>query len=334
MTTASEGLPKPTRSKWQTWASAALVLAVGAVFIVSVFANNLFEVGPAFEDLIDDFRPILTDEALATAEADVAGLGAVGEEFQNAVVPGMAQALGMSPEEFGGFMQQSFPDVANGAAALPEIGETFTGVIGTLKAEQARFASADAIPTESLPATTVPWSLFIVGILTVLIGGFMVYRAKLGSIIAVVLGVALIVVPLILSLPGKASDADTLNENLEPVYTPELVQGAAGALQVVGAMGTQMQTEMLPALATQLQMAPDQLNAFLGENFPATAGVLTNMDAMSQRFDGLVTTFDANLDNYEVLKPVKFVPIIWTIIIGGIALLLFGGWGFIASRRS
>ncbi|NNF68670.1 MAG: hypothetical protein HKN01_02775, partial [Acidimicrobiia bacterium] len=319
---------------WQAWTSAGLVILVGVVFVFSVFSNNLFEVGPAFEDLIDDFRPILTDEALATAEADVAGLGAVATEFETAVVPGMAQALQMTPEEFGGMMQQQFPAVATGAAALPAIETQFSSVLGTLKAEQDRFASADAIPTEDLPATTVPWGLFIAGIATILVGGYMLYRIRMGSMVAIGLGVALVVVPLLLSLVGKAADADELNENLEPVYTQELVDGAKGALEVVGAMGTEMQTAMLPTLATQLQFTPDQLNAFLGENFPATAGVLSNLDEVSGRFNGLVTTFDENLDNYEVLKPVAFTPIIWTIIIGGLALIAFGAWGFIDSRKT
>ncbi|MBT8214031.1 MAG: hypothetical protein KJP12_02325, partial [Acidimicrobiia bacterium] len=175
---------------------------------------------------------------------------------------------------------------------------------------------------------------FIAGIATILVGGYMLYRIRMGSMVAIGLGVALVVVPLLLSLVGKAADADELNENLEPVYTQELVDGAKGALEVVGAMGTEMQTAMLPTLATQLQFTPDQLNAFLGENFPATAGVLSNLDEVSGRFNGLVTTFDENLDNYEVLKPVAFTPIIWTIIIGGLALIAFGAWGFIDSRKT
>lgn len=38
---------------------AILVMLVGVVLIAMTFANNLFKVGPAFEDLITDFRPLL-----------------------------------------------------------------------------------------------------------------------------------------------------------------------------------------------------------------------------------------------------------------------------------
>jgi hypothetical protein len=283
--------------------------------------------------MIDDFRPMVTDEALDTAKADIGGLSAVGDEFQNSVIPGMSQALGMDPQQFGGFLGENFPAVAQGAAALPEISGTFSGLIGTLEAEQGRFASADAIPTEGLPATTVPWGLLGAGVLAVIIGLVMFSRLRLGSLLALVLGVALVAVPAFLSLPQKAADADQLNENLEPVYTAELVAGAEGALGVVGAMGEEMQTAMLPALGEQLQMQPDQMIGFIGENFPVMAGVMANLDATMGRFQGMVTSFDANLDNYDVLKPVKFVPIIWTLIIAGIGMVLFGAWGFVASSK-
>ncbi|MDF1595439.1 MAG: hypothetical protein P1T08_05000 [Acidimicrobiia bacterium] len=328
-TEAKTAAPK----SWPRMAAGALVVVAGLVLISSTFINNLFEVGPAFEEMIDDFRPMLTDEALDTAKADIGGLAAVADEFQNAVIPGMSQQLVMDAAQFGGFLGESFPAVAQGAAALPEIATTFNSLIGTLEAEQGRFASADAIPTESLPATTVPWGMLGAGVVAVLIGLFMFVRPRLGSMLALVLGVALVAVPAFLSLPQKAADADQLNENLEPVYTAELVAGAQGALGVVGAMGMELQTAMLPALAQQLEMQPDQLSAFIGENFPAMAGVMANMDTTMGRFQGMVTAFDVNLDNYDTLKPVKFVPIIWTMILVGIGIVLFGAWGFLASSE-
>ena len=261
---ANDGASK----KWQRMAAGALVVVAGLVLIASTFMNNLFEVGPAFEEMIDDFRPMVTDEALDTAKADIGGLSAVADEFQNAVIPGMSQQLGMDAAQFGGFLGENFPAVAQGAAALPEISATFNGLIGTLEAEQGRFASADAIPTDSLPATTVPWGMLAAGVVAVVIGLVMFGRPRLGSLLALVLGVALVAVSAFLSLPQKAADADMLNENLEPVYTAELVAGAEGALGVVGAMGDELKTAMLPALAQQLGMPPDELNGFIGENFP------------------------------------------------------------------
>ena len=306
--------------------SGGLVILVGVVFIVVTLINNLFAVGPAFEEMITDFRPLLAEESLNTARADIAVLDAAGTEFQTAVAPGMAQALGMTPEEFAGMVQSEYPAVAQGMQALPEITATFSGLIDTLDSQRALFESADAIPSDDLPATTVPWIITISGLLAIAVGAMLFMPGRVWAILAAVLGAALLITTFALSLPQKAADADELNENLTPIYTQELIDGAEGSLAVVGAMGQEMQTKMLPDLASSLGMSPDELNAFMGENFPATAAAMQSMPESLPRFEAFVATFAMNLDNYETIQPVSFTPIIWMMVIGGILILLAGGY--------
>ena len=312
--------------------SGGLVILVGVVFIVVTLINNLFAVGPAFEEMITDFRPLLAEESLNTARADVAVLEAAGEEFQTAVAPGMAQALGMTPEEFAGMVQGQYPAVAQGMQALPEITATFSGLIDTLDSQRALFESADAIPTNDLPATTVPWIITISALLAIAIGVMLFMPGRVWPIAAIVLGAGLVIVTFALSLPQKAADADELNENLTTIYTQELIDGATGSLAIVGAMGEEMQTKMLPDLAAALGMSPDELNAFMGEKFPATAAAMQSMPESLPRFDGFVGTFAMNLDNYETIQPVSFTPIIWMMVIGGILILLAGGYAGIVKQ--
>lgn len=303
-----------------------VVIVVGVVFLVVTMINNLFQVGPAFEELVDDFRPVLTDESLATARADIATLEAAEVEFQTVVAPGMAQALGMTPEQFGGLVQSEYPDVANGMVALPTITATFSGLIDTLDSQQELFASADEIPTKDLPANTVPWIITISGILAIAAGVMLFMPGRLWAILAMVLGGALLIGIFALSLPQKAADADQLNENLTPVYTQELIDGATVSIATISAMGQQMQTEMLPDLAAQLGMSQDELNAFMGANFPATAAAMQSMPESLPRFEGFVGIFAVNLDNFETIQPVSFTPIIWMMVVGGITIVLMGGY--------
>lgn len=306
--------------------SGGLVILVGVVFIVVTLINNLFAVGPAFEEMITDFRPLLAEESLNTARADIAVLEAAGEEFQTAVAPGMAQALGMTPEEFAGMVQGQYPAVAQGMQSLPEITATFSGLIDTLDSQRALFESADAIPSDDLPATTVPWIITISGLLAIAAGVMLFMPGRVWAILAVVLGAVLLIATFALNLPQKAADADELNENLTPIYTQELIDGATGSLAIIGAMGQEMQTKMLPDLAAALGMSPDELNAFMGENFPATAAAMQSMPDSLPRFESFVGIFAMNLDNYETIQPVSFTPIIWMMVIGGILILLAGGY--------
>ncbi len=312
-----------------------LVALVGVVFLGSVIVNDLFSVGPAFERLSDGFRPIMRSETLDALEQDLAGLQAASEEFASTGASTISQALGMTPEEYTAFMGQQFPEVATGIEQLPAVVESFQGVVATLRAEQERFEKADAIPTSSLPATTVPWALTIAGIVFVVIGALIALRpGRALPITAVVVGAALVVVPFALSLPDKASAADQLNENLQPIYTAELVEGANQGLATVGAMGTQMQEEMVPALGQQLGMDEAALQAFFGENLPAMGAGLEAMPQAIQRFTDVVAAFEAHLEDFDTIKSVSFTPIVWTMIGGGLVALLAGAWALLASRRA
>lgn len=313
---------------------AAFVLLIGAGLIAITLISNLFAVGPAFENLITDFRPLLTQNSIETARADIAGLSAVQKEFTTKLAPALSQQLKLTPTQFNGFISQNFPAVAAGMNALPSVVPTFNALINTLDKQRPLFASADAIPTTNLPATTVPWAMLGAGVLVLLIGVLMFRSPKAGSTAAIVVGLLLLLAPVALSLPTKASNADQLNANLKPVYTQALVKNATGALATIGAMGNEMQTKMLPALATQLKMSPEQLQTFLTSNFPATAQALQTMPASMNRFNGLVKVFGKNLTNYNTLKPVGLAKLIWTLLISGGLVAALGVIASIKRRRN
>jgi hypothetical protein len=148
---------------WQRKTAGAIVALVGVVLIGSIIVNDLFSVGPAFERMSDGFRPVMTEEAIATLEQDLQGMQAAGEEFQATGVPMFSDALGMTPEEFTAFMQEQYPDVAAGIEQLPAITEASRAWSARSRPSSSEFASADAIPTTTLPATTIPWGMLVAG---------------------------------------------------------------------------------------------------------------------------------------------------------------------------
>jgi len=74
-------------------------MLIGVGLVATTLISNLFAVGPAFENLITDFRPALTQQSLDTARADIAGLSAV----QTTMLPALAAQLKMSPEQLQAF---------------------------------------------------------------------------------------------------------------------------------------------------------------------------------------------------------------------------------------
>jgi uncharacterized membrane protein HdeD (DUF308 family) len=304
--------------------AAVLVVIAGIVLVVSTFANNLFNVGPAFENMMNDFRPILTQQSIDSANQALDGMQKTSDEIQTKMLPGLAQQAHMTTEQFAASIATQFPAVGKGLQTLPTAVPQFKALVSTLDQQRPLFASADAIPTKNLPATTVPWGLFAAGLLTIVVGIVMWFTARIGAVLAAVLGAVLVVAAVVMTLPGKASDADQLNANLKPVYTQQMVNQGKASLVTLGAMGAQMQSAMLPALAQQTGMSAAQLQQWLVTNFPATAASLVTLPTNLEKFTGMVKVFDDNLDNYGTLKPVAFEPIIWTLIAVGGAVFLLG----------
>ncbi|MGZ4142028.1 MAG: hypothetical protein ACXVQY_05910 [Actinomycetota bacterium] len=301
-----------------------VLVAVGAAFIIATFTSHLFTVAPAFERMTKDFRPQMTTANIQALRGDLSQLTAVQDELVNKVVPAVATAVKMTPEQFIATMQTQFPAVTAGMTAIPQISTQFSGVLNTLQNEQARFAKADAIPTSNLPATTVPWTLLFAGVITILVGLAVIRVGKTGPILAIVVGVLLVVAPLAMSFPSKASAADTMNKNLKPVYTAQLVAGAKQSLGVMQQMGSEMQTKMIPALGTMLNMQPADVQTYLAKNFPVVAAGMTAMPGALTRFGTMVTTFDRSLANYDTAKGTALTPLVWLMIGGGLVCAAVG----------
>lgn len=308
------------------------VIAAGIAMLISMVQANLFGIAPEFEDLTDGFRPIMEQDSLDTAAADVAALAAVGDEFQTAVLPQMSQALGMDQATFGMFMSEQFPAVAAGVGALPAVTDQFSGVVDLLADQQSNFENADDIPTTFWPATTMPWIILVIGAGMIVTGSVMLILPRPGSYAVAAFGLLVLIAATVLAFVPKASSADDMNSALEPVYTIQMVSGASGAVDVIGAMGQEMQQVMLPAIAQQLQLTDEQLNGFLSQ-FPATAAALEDLPAAVGRFSNLVDTFGEQLPNYQAVKVEALTPVAWTVMVTGAATLLLGLVGLVLPSR-
>jgi hypothetical protein len=75
------------------------------------------------------------------------------------------------------------------------------------------------------------------------------------------------------------------------------------------------------------------LSAFLAENLPSIAAAMQSMPAAMERFTTVVDTFAQSLEDYETINDVAFVPIVWTIIVGGAVALIAAIVGFVVGKR-
>jgi hypothetical protein len=149
-----------------------------------------------------------------------------------------------------------------------------------------------------------------------------VNRKLLWAVLAI--GLALVIAPLALSLPGKAAAGQRMLNGFQPIMQPNQVKTTAYYYnQVFVPLGTVtpmmsaanlatfqaylkgfagVQTDaakLVPMLAQALHMTPARVQALMGKQLPSLAAMLQNLPAMQHDFDGLLGTMQQNVRIFD-----------------------------------
>lgn len=280
-----------------------LILLAGVFWLASTFVLDYPGKTRGVDNLTDSFRSVFTDAGIQQAQADIATIDAFAAEFQSKAVPALATQLNMTPEQLVTALSAQYTDVGAGIQQLPTSLPYFDGLVSGLAAQQSNFQQADDIPMSSLPAATVHWLFIILGavaIILALAGLLRPSRARLVLGVSAFVGLAVIAVSLVLSVPSKAQAVDSMTDAFRPVFTTEGAAQTRAYLTNFQAMGTQLTGEALPGLATMLDVTPGKLSDSLGQGFPAVAAGLQQLPQILPRFDALVTKIEDNVGNFQL----------------------------------
>jgi hypothetical protein len=196
-----------------------------------------------------------------------------------------------------------------------------------------------------------------------------------------VIGLALVIAPLALGLPGKAAAGQRMMSGFQPIMQPDQVATTARYYNdVFVPLGTVtpmmsaknvakfqaylkgfagMQTDaakLVPLLAQAMNMTPAQVQAMMATQLPSMAAMLQNLPAMQRDFDGLlgtmqqnvgifgqvpgglthydplVTTMQANVDNYRQVNSLPDFRLFTVFfVVPGALLSLLAGYGLFGS---
>jgi len=151
--------------------------------------------------------------------------------------------------------------------------------------------------------------------------------------VAAVVGAFLVVFPLATSLPGKSSASGALMTAMRPSMSDAVLAQGRTDQATVGAMAKQMNEQMLPALAAQMHASPAQLSAYFGQNLPATARGMGELQQLQASFGNLQATMEQQQSNFRQADqiPTSYLPptsMTWLYILPGALLIAIAGLGF------
>ena len=139
-----------------------------------------------------------------------------------------------------------------------------------------------------------------------------------------VIGLALVIAPLALSLPSKTAAGQRMLNGFQPIMQPDQVQLTANYYNHVfvplgkvtpmmstknlakfqaylpGFTGMQVDAaKLVPLLSQALHMTPAQVQQMMSKQLPSMAGMLQNLPAMQRDFGGLLGTMQGNVDIFS-----------------------------------
>jgi hypothetical protein len=143
-------------------------------------------------------------------------------------------------------------------------------------------------------------------------------RKLLWAVLAI--GLALVIAPFALSLPGKAAAGERMMNGFQPIMQPDQVKTTATYYNDVfvplgkvtpmmssqnlakfqaylkGFGGMQIDAaKLVPLLAQAMQMTPAQVQALMSKELPSMSAMLQSLPAMQRDFGGLLGTMQANV---------------------------------------
>ena len=288
----------------------------------------------AVRRLTDRIRPAMTTQALDELRSDFDTGRAAGLQLIDGALPVLAQRLGETPEQLTASIQSNYPDVADGFGQFPDIATKVDGVLTLFEKDQAAFHAADDIPTTWLPFTIGPWAMVLLGLALIAVGALAWRSGRTWAIVAIaVTGLALAIGPLAVAFPHKTTQAAVLVDDLRPLITRPTADAVKGWQAAMEKMTTELQGQLLPDIARQLNTTPAQLTASLQPQFPAVATGLPRLSAVFVDFADKTRRLDASVDDFAQTKQIPYRTLPWLFIVPGVALARCAG-AAVATRSS
>lgn len=298
-------------------------IGLGITLLSLTFGLAMFRRSSSMEHMMGAFRPWMTEQSLSSLQTDVKKFEAAGAEFDGKIMPLFAQMRGTTVGSLKVQLAKDYPAVATVTQGLSSTLPKYERLITTLDKERDHFASADAIPVSSVPATTLPWAMLGVGVAALGIG-FALRRPGRGAPVAmVVLGSLLLLAPLAMAFPHKAVGADALNATFKKVLDRKVIAEGKGLFKELQPMVAEFGV-ILPGLAHDLGMPPQQVQALFDKQFPVFTSAIDTIPQKAPRFERLIADIEGNLNNYDDVKNLQFTPFVWLFLLGGLGTALSG----------
>jgi hypothetical protein len=297
--------PRPPRRPYV----ALIVLGLGLVIAPSVF--SMWHRAPMGRDMIDDFRPYMSEDTIDQFRTDLATIGRASDQTSTQVQP---RLRGLSPRTSAAASES--PSLRDFQQQWPGIDRDMRSMLDTMDANTARFQAVDELP----PFQLFPWFFVVPGTLVAATATLGLIRRGhrrpplAPAIVIAVAGAGLLVAPGVLQMFERAPRGGQMIDSFSPLMTQERVQRIQGYFLVIGAAEGTLRNQAVPALD----------NAGQGDDLDDVRQLGKEWPRISRTMAPMIGAMSDNLDNYQAVASLPPFPLFpWFFVIpGAVAIAL------------
>ena len=298
-----------------------VAIALGVGLAVAPLVFQMFSRAPKGGDMLDGFRPYMTEEQISDFQGYMQVIDEGVVETEDQVQPDTEASLQLDEDEFA----DRYALVAGLEEQWPGIDDDMSDMLDTMERNLDNFAAVDALP----PFALFPWFFVIPGVIVAalataaLIARRRGRRARALVVILGVMGIGLIAAPIVFQMFTRAPEGKEMIDDFRPLMTREKVTTIQGYFLTIGGGEGQLRNDVFPDLEAAGGGGP--------EDYPAVDTFLEDWPTINNEFAPMIGAMNDNLENYaavEALPPFTLFP--WFFAIPG---LILAGLAFVARPR-
>lgn len=304
----------------------AVAMAIGVGLMAAPLLFQMFSRAPLGGEMIDDFRPYMTQEKVDTFQGHMEEIDAANEELATKLPSLLEKRAGIAPAE----LADRYPSVTAFGREWPNIkADMGDDMLVMIERMLPNFGAVAALP----PFPLFPWFFVLPGAFVAIVAGLALRRDRGGrparSYIRGVgaLGIAIVLAPAIFQMFSRAPKGKEMIDEFRPLMTAERVSATQGYFLVIASGEGELRTQVRTLLAGS-GMSEGEWESEL----PAVARFSSDWPKISNEFAPMIGAMSDNLDNYaavDALPPFSLFP--WFFVVPG---LLIAGLAIAADRRS
>jgi hypothetical protein len=300
------------------------VLVLGLALAAAPAAFRMFSRAPKGGEMLDDFRPYMTEAKVAQFQGYLDEIDAASRETARGVGPEVEARLGL---DAGGFAEP-FPFVADFDERWPAIFADMGDMLDTIDDNRGNYDAVDALP----PFVAFPWFFVIPGLLaaglatSVLVARRSRHPGGARVVALVALGTGLIAAPAVFQMFTRAPEGNDMIDDFRPLMSRAKVVTIQGYFVTIGNGEGELRNQVLPVLE-----GPDPTTAETAASFPSVDRFVENWPTINNEFAPMIGTMSDNVDNFaavDALPPFALFP--WFFVVPG---LLVAALAFAARPR-